>query len=139
MTNLDDDEEHHVEVEEEEALPTRAPIFVTALNTLARIWVICLLLLAAGFAGVAVNQYWQARSELRELRADPGPDAYAVVAYRHELQRQIDLYRRDWRAEAIPTPPPRPRLLEEIDLQRRQNRHVSPSAGGTGQVVNAPQ
>lgn len=134
-----DDEETHVEVEEE-APPPRPPILASLLNTVARIWVICLLLLAAGFAGVAVNQYWQAQSELRDLRADPGPDAYAVVAYRHELQRQIDLYRRDWRAETIPTPPTRPRLLEEIDLERAHNRRpYGPGAGPSSGVISAPQ
>ena len=136
--------EDAIDAEAEEVPPEeRHSIVAPILNTLARVWVIGLLLFAAGFAGVAANQYWQAQSELHRLRAEPGPDAYAIVAYRHELQRQIDLYRRDWRAEAIPAPPTRPRLLEEIDLQRLRSQRPGspggPGAPGPSGVVSAPQ
>ena len=130
-----------IDAEAEEVPPAeRRTIVGPVLNFVARVWVIGLLLFAAGFAGVAANQYWQAQSELHRLRAEPGPDAYAIVAYRHELQRQIDEYRRDWRAEAIPTPPTRPKLLEEIDLQRLRNpRLASSGVAAAPGTVSAPQ
>lgn len=139
MNNNRDDA---IDAEVEEVQPEeRRSVLAPVLNFVARIWVICLLLFAAGAAGVAVNQYWQAQAELHRLRAEPGADAYAIVAYRHELQRQIDLYRRDWRAETIPAPPTRPKLLEEIDLQRLRNPRTASSLGGATPpgTVSAPQ
>ena len=113
-------------------------VFSILVRALARVWVTSLLLLAAAFSGIAVYQLFQTQAELRELRKSPGPDAYAVVAYRRELERQLLAYERGWREDAVPEPPPRPPLLEEIDLARqrgqervRVSREVAP--------ISAPQ
>jgi hypothetical protein len=97
-------------------------LFGLIVRLVARLWVTSLLLLAAAFGGISVYQLLQTRAELAELREAPGPEAYAVVAYRRELERQIQAYSRNWRAEAVPAPPPRPRLLEEIDIARPRER-----------------
>lgn len=112
--------------------PFASPVPVVALvvRTLARVWVVLLLLAAAAFGGVAVNQVLQERAELEELRREPGPSAYAVVAYRAELERQIQAINGDRRVNAVPSPPPRPALLEEIDLARTRN-------GGLGQSTRS--
>jgi hypothetical protein len=109
--------------------PFASPVPVVALvvRTLARVWVVLLLLAAAAFGGVAVNQVLQERAELEELRREPGPSAYAVVAYRAELERQIQAINGDRRVNAVPSPPPRPALLEEIDLARTRNGGLSQS------------
>jgi hypothetical protein len=103
------------------------PLVALVVRTLARVWVVLLLLGAAAFGGVAVNQVFQKRAELEELRREPGPSAYAVVAYRAELERQIQAINGDRRMDAVPSPPPRPALLEEIDLARTRNGAVSQS------------
>jgi hypothetical protein len=94
---------------------------------LARAWVVLLLLAAAAFGGVAVTHVLQKQAELEELRREPGPSAYAVLAYRAELERQIQALNADRTVDAVPTPPPRPALLEEIDLARARNATVSPA------------
>jgi hypothetical protein len=68
-------------------------------RTLSRLWVVALLVTAAMGSGVALNQMFQAEMRLQSLRQEPGPDAYAIVAYRRELARQIELH---------PPPPPPP-------------------------------
>ena len=100
--------------------PARAatPLFGLIVRFFARLWVISLLLAAAAFGGIAVYQLFQMQAQLSELRKEPGADAYAVVAYRRELERQIRANAQNWREDAVPSPPPRPRLLEEIDLAR---------------------
>lgn len=112
------------------------------IRTIARLWVVCLLLVGAAFAGITLNQMMQRQAQLNELRKEPGPDAYAVVAYQRELERQIRAYNQNWRSESVPTPPPRPRLLEDIDLARLRNREISqgsaPSAAPTDGVISAP-
>jgi hypothetical protein len=92
---------------------------------LARAWVVLLLLGAAAFGGVAVTQVLQKQAELEELRREPGPSAYAVLAYRAELERQIQALNADRTVDAVPSPPSRPALLEEIDLARARNATVS--------------
>jgi hypothetical protein len=92
-----------------------------AARSIARIWVICLLVTCAIASGVSLNQMLTARGELDSLREAPGADAYAAVAYRAELRRQLDAYKRDRSAEATPTPPARPRLVEEVDIARLRN------------------
>jgi hypothetical protein len=92
-----------------------------AVRSIARLWVVCLLVAVAVSSGIALNQMFSARAELDTLRESPGPDAYAIVAYRAELRRQLDAYRRDRGADATPTPPARPRLVEEIDIARLRN------------------
>ncbi len=93
-------------------------------RTLARVWVVLLLLAGAAFGGVAVTQVFVKQAELEELRREPGPNAYAVLAYRAELKRQIEAIGADRRADAVPAPPARPVLLEEIDLARARNAAI---------------
>jgi hypothetical protein len=108
----------------------------------SRLWVVGLLVAAAMGSGVALNQMFQAEMRLQALRQEPGPDAYAIVAYRRELARQIEVYRRARTADVVPQPPPRPRLLEEIDIARQRNRDLvigpSTAAPPTMPVVSAP-
>lgn len=99
--------------------------FALLVRTLARVWVVLLLLAAAAFGGVAVTQVFVKQAELAQLRRDGGPDAYAVLAYRAELQRQIDAIGADRRIDAVPAPPARPVLLEEIDLARARNEGIT--------------
>ena len=112
------------------AKPTRSGFSVLALivRTMARVWVVLLLLAAAAAGGVAVTQVFQKEAELQELRREPGPTAYAVLAYRAELQRQIQAIKADRRMDAVPTPPSRPVLMEEIDLARTRNLAISQAA-----------
>lgn len=91
---------------------------------LARLWIVLLLLAGAAFGGVAVTQVFVKRAELQAARAEPGPSAYAVIAYRTELERQIEAISADRQAEAVPAPPSRPVLMEEIDLARARNETV---------------
>lgn len=108
-----------------EAVPTASAspsMLGVVARALARLWVISLLLFAAAFGGIAVNLLLQSQAQLAVLRRAPGPDAYAVVAYRRELERQVRAYSRDWRTDAVPSPPARPRLMEEIDLARPPDR-----------------
>ena len=113
------------------------------MRAVARAWVVGMLVIAAVASGFALNQMFQAQSRLDELRRSPGPDAYAVVAYRQELERQLKAQASDRTAESVPAPPPRPRLLEEIDLARLRNRDITPTpAGGRGtsdSIVRAPK
>jgi hypothetical protein len=115
------------------------PMIALVVRALARIWVVLLLLAGAAFAGVAVTQVFQKRAELEELRREPGASAYAVVAYRAELERQIEAMNADRRMDAVPAPPSRPALMEEIDLARTRNaalrqRAATESLGG----ISAP-
>ncbi|MDZ4778554.1 MAG: hypothetical protein SGJ23_17375 [Alphaproteobacteria bacterium] len=112
-------------------------------RSVVRLWVVGLLVAAAMGSGVALNQMFQARGQLESLRAEPGPDAYAVVAYRRELARQIETMGRNRTEEAVPQPPPRPQLLEEIDIARQRNQQVvsqgsAVASAPTMPVVNAP-
>lgn len=115
----------------EETLP-RKPAFSVlgfVVRTLARIWVVILLLTAAAFTGVTVTQVFQKRAELEQLESQPGPNAYAVLAYRAELERQIEAISSDRRLDAVPTAPPRPALLEEVDMARARNRTIGQGGG----------
>jgi hypothetical protein len=96
-------------------------------RTLARAWVVLLLLGAAAFCGVAATQVFVRQAELEELRREPGPNAYAILAYRAELERQIEAIGADRRIDAIPAAPARPALLEEIDLARARNAAIGQS------------
>ncbi len=107
-------------------------------RAIARLWVISLLLFAAAFGGIAVNLLLQDQAQLALLRRAPGPGAYAVVAYRRELERQVRAYGRDWRTEAVPSPPSRPRLMEEIDLARPPDRERVRAATELA-PISAPQ
>lgn len=140
MTDDEDTDERVVETEARASVP-ETPAWVTVttwiVRGLTRLWVICLILFAAAFAGISVYQLGQSHAALNELRQAPGADAYAVVAYRHELARQIRAYRRNWRnSDAVPIPPDRPLLLEETDLARARNaefrRPATPSSGQPG-------
>lgn len=117
---------------EEESLPRKPAfsVFAFVVRMLARVWVVILLLTAAAFTGVTVTQVFQQRAELERLQSEPGPNAYAVLAYRAELERQIEAISSDRRLDAVPTPPPRPALMEEIDMARARNRTIG--QGGTG-------
>jgi len=125
------------------ALPAWTAWSGMLMRALARIWVIGLLVVAAVGSGFALNQMFQAEARLDELRAAPGPDAYAVIAYRQELERQLKAYSKDRTSDVLPSPPTRPRLLEEIDLARARNQEMSlaPAAGrGTRDaIVRAPE
>lgn len=103
-----------------------SPIAVVGLvaRLLARLWIVLLLLGGAALGGVAVTQVFQKRAELDAARAEPGASAYAVIAYRTELERQIEAISADRPAEAVPAPPSRPVLMEEIDLARARNETV---------------
>lgn len=112
-------------------------------KSVVRLWVVGLLVAAAMGSGVALNQMFQAQAQLEALREEPGPDVFAVIAYRRELARQIEEMGRVRSEDAVPQPPARPVLLEEIDIARQRNRQVvtqgvatTPSA--TSPVVNAP-
>ena len=98
------------------------PWFVRAL---ARLWVVSLLLVAAAVAGISVYELNRTYRELGEVREEPGPASYAVVAYRRELARQVDDMKRDEvdfvSTETLPIPPDRPRQLVEIDSLRQRN------------------
>jgi hypothetical protein len=88
-----------------------------------------MLVAAAIASGFSLNLMFGARDQLDALREAPGADAYAVVAYRAELRRQIEAYKRNRTADATPTPPARPRLVEEIDIARLRNaENVAPPA-----------
>jgi hypothetical protein len=100
-------------------------VLALVVRTLARIWVVLLLLTGAGFVGVAVTQVFQQQAQLKDLRGQPGANAYAVLAYRAELQRQIQAISSDRQIESVPAPPARPVLLEEIDLARARNGALS--------------
>lgn len=123
-----------------------APIrlwFGAGVRAFARLWVVGLLVAAAIASGVALNQMFQAQSDLDAARRLTGPDGYAIVAYKRELERQLEEYRRSGYATVTPAPPPRPRLLEEIDLARARNREEAPSparpaAGGGGAAATTP-
>lgn len=93
-------------------------LFGVIVRAAAQFWVVALLLFAAAFAGVSFSQMMQKQARLAELRAATGPDAYAVVAYRRELERQVRAYSMNWRDETVPTPPARPQLMQELDLAR---------------------
>jgi hypothetical protein len=114
-------------------------LFGVLVRALARVWVTGLLLAAAAFTGVAVNNLLQTQAQLREIRKSPGPEAYAVVAYRRELERQIRAYENGWREDAVPSPPPRPQLLEEIDLARQRGRERVAVGSTELAPISAPQ
>jgi hypothetical protein len=116
------EEEHH-----EAPPPNKGLAFLAWLvRTVARVWVIGMMVVAAGFGGIAVYQFYQSRAELAEVQQAPGDQSYAVVAYRRELARQIEAYSHDWENwEAVPQPPSRPRLMEEIDIVRARNAEIA--------------
>jgi hypothetical protein len=118
MTRTDEDLPADEVTETHAERPLPMVVLGVLVRAIARLWVISLLLATAAFSGIAVYQLFETRAELAELRKSPGPDAYAIVAYRRELERQIRANDQRWREEAVPAPPPRPRLLEEIDLAR---------------------
>lgn len=120
MTRTDEDVPTEQVTETREASSLPLVVLGIVVRAVARLWVISLLLTTAAFSGISVYQLLQTQAELTELRKTPGPDAYAVVAYRRELERQIRANDQRWREESVPQPPPRPRLLEEIDLARRR-------------------
>jgi len=131
MTNVDDtaarvdSAEPHLPV----APPLWLAILTWVMRAIVRIWVAAMVLAAAAFGGIAIYQYYQTRAELAEVRRAPGPESYAVIAYRRELERQIEEYNRDWRdRNAVPAPPGRPRLMEEIDLARQRNDELRRAA-----------
>lgn len=108
-------------------------------RTLARVWIVLLLLAGAALGGVAVTQVFVKQAELEQLRRQPGPNAYAILAYRAELKRQIEAISSDRSADAVPTPPARPALLEEIDLARARNAAiVQSSRSETLGTISAP-
>ncbi len=111
-----------------QARPTAPPPGISwgalIVRVLARAWIVLLLLAGAAFGGMAVTQVFVRQAELEELERQPGPNAYAVLAYRAELQRQIDAISADRSANAVPAPPARPALLEEIDLARARNAAI---------------
>lgn len=105
----------------------RFSILALVVRALARAWVVLLLLAGAAFGGVSVTQVFQKQAELEDLRREPGPGAYAVLAYRAELERQIAAIKADRAMDAAPAPPPRPALMEEIDLARTRNATLGPT------------
>ena len=107
------------------------------MRALARVWVVGLLVVAAVGSGIALNQMYQSEAKLEELRREPGPDAYAIVAYRRELERQLKAYAKDRTSDSVPAPPPRPRLLEEIDLARQRNAAIVASPQTNSRVRDA--
>jgi hypothetical protein len=108
-------------------------------RTLARVWIVLLLLAGAAFGGVAVTQVFAKQAELARLRQEPGPNAYAILAYRAELKRQIEAISADRSVDSVPTPPARPVLLEEIDLARARNAAiVQSSRSETLGTISAP-
>jgi hypothetical protein len=127
----DDEPTVSAETETYAVQPTAQPAWVGVLawcvRALARVWVVGLLVFAAAFAGIGVYKTFETRAELTEMRKAPGPQPYAVVAYRRELARQIRAYSRNWNnPDAVPQPPPRPRLLSEIDAARDQGAGLAP-------------
>lgn len=132
-------EEPEAVAQERAPAPSRINWVALVARMLARVWIVLLLLGAAAFGGVAVTQSLQKRAELEELRQEPGPDAYAVIAYRAELERQIQAISANRQLEAAPAPPSRPALLEEIDLARTRNATVvqSTRADSLG-AISAP-
>jgi hypothetical protein len=132
MANVDDATTVHGEASGEH-LPVAPPVWVSVaawvMRAIVRAWIVAMVLLAAAFGGIAVYQFYQTRDQLAEVRQDPGAQPYAVVAYRRELARQIEAYRRDWRdRDDVPAPPARPRLLEEIDMARASNDELRRNA-----------
>ncbi len=109
------------------ASPPGVSGFALVVRAVARAWIVLLLLGAAAFGGVAVTQVFVRQAELEELRREPGPNAYAILAYRAELQRQIEAISADRAVDATPVPPARPVLLEEIDLARARNAGIAQS------------
>jgi hypothetical protein len=120
--------------------PAGGSMIALIVRTLARLWVVLLLLAGAAFGGVAVTQVFQKQAELEELRREPGANAYAVLAYRAELERQIQAIRDDRQMEAAPEPPLRPALLEEIDLARARNGSLGGQAARSESLggISAP-
>lgn len=108
-------------------------------RAVARIWLTGLILMATAFAGIAIFALVQTHAELHELRKSPGPDAYAVVAYRRELERQLLALDDGWGDEVVPRPPARPRLLEEIDLARPPPEQERVSVSRELAPISAPQ
>ena len=112
------------------AQPVPEPAWIGVVSwlvrALARAWVIGLLLFSAAFAGIGAYKAYETRAELTEIRKAPGPQSYAVVAYRRELARQIRAYSRNWRdSDAVPQPPSRPRILSEIDAARQRGADLN--------------
>lgn len=116
--------------------------FLAALRAATRIWLVALIVGAAIVSGIALNQMFQTQAQLDSLRKEPGPEAYAIVAYRQELRQQLEAFKKRRTLDAVPQPPPRPRLLEEIDIARKRNQDVLLNRPGaqpsTLPVVNAP-
>jgi len=107
-------------------------------KSVVRLWVVGLLVAAAMGSGMALNQMFQAQGQLESLREQPGAEAYAVVAYRRELARQIEMMGRVRSEDVVPQPPSRPALLEEIDIARQRNRQVLTQTGAVGPVTTSP-
>jgi hypothetical protein len=105
--------------------PSGRNVFAWVVFALARLWVVCLLLVAAAVAGISVYEYAQSQQELSQVREAPGEQAYAVVAYRRELARQMEemeMNEADYlESGTLPLPPERPRMLVEIDNLRERN------------------
>ena len=106
-------------------------------RAMARLWVISLLVCAAAFSGIAINQLLLTQAELKKLREAPGADAFAIVAYRRELSRKIQAYNRTGRSDVTPIPPQRPVLLEDIDLARLRNQELVRISEGPA-AISAP-
>lgn len=107
-------------------------------RSVVRLWVVGLLVGAAMGSGVALNQMFQTEGQLESLREEPGADAFAVVAYRRELARQIEEMGRIRAEDAVPQPPARPALLEEIDIARQRNRQIVTQTGAAAPVYSSP-
>lgn len=138
--SVDAEAEPVTQSREARSRPTGASVLALIIRLLARLWIVLMLLAGAAVAGVAATQMLQKQAELEDLRREPGANAYALLAYRAELERQIQAIRDDRQLETVPMPPARPTLLEEIDLARARNESLrsqvvrSESLGG----ISAP-
>jgi hypothetical protein len=108
-------------------------------RSVARLWVVVMLAAAAVVSGMTFSLMLESRDRLAELSKEPGPDAYAVLAYRQELQAQLDAAKRNRYPNVTPTPPLRPRLMEEVDIARRRNKDAGqPRTSQSNQPQSRP-